>query len=164
MQSYTKAAAAALAAVWAAPAAAAEISAEAAIARYCEPLIAGSSAGEIETLALEAGLRADVAAGQRVMRQGDLLVALSDSPRACLVQAPAAMTRAEGFALVDSWAKRQAGAARMAATVGPDGAPVRGWSAPARRMALIATEQQSPTGPKVMSFILMPLPAGAAPR
>lgn len=160
MQGSAIAALAALAALWAAPVAAAEISTEAAIGRYCEPLAAGSSAGQVEALARKDGLEADLVAGQRVMRRGDLLVGLSDSPGVCFVQAPAAMTRAEGFALVDAWAKRQAGAARLAATVGPDGAPVRGWGVPARKIALIATEQRSPAGPKVMSFILMPLPAG----
>jgi hypothetical protein len=157
-------AALALATFWTAPAAAAEISTQAAIGRYCEPLAAGASAGQVEALAGKDGLKADMVAGQRVMRQGDLLVALSDSPRVCFVQAPAAMTRAVGFALVDSWAKNQPGAARLAATTGPDGAPVRGWGVPARRIALIATEQQSPSGPKVMSFILMPLPAATAAR
>jgi len=147
---------------WAAPAAAAEISAEAAIGRYCEPLVAGSAAGQVEALARGDGLRADVVAGQRVMRQGELLVGISDSPRVCFVQAPAAMTRAQGFALVDNWAKRQAGAVRMAATAGPDGSPVRGWSAPGRKFALIAAEQTTAAGPKVMSFILMPLPAAPA--
>ncbi|HEU0098164.1 MAG TPA: hypothetical protein VFQ67_05240 [Allosphingosinicella sp.] len=162
MQAYAIAAAASLAALWAVPADAAEISAEAAIARYCEPLAAGSSAGQVEALARKDGLEADTVAGQRVMRRGDLLVGLSDSPRVCFVQAPARMTRTEGFAVVDAWAKRQAGAARLAATAGPDGAPVRGWAVPARKIALIATEQTSPAGPKVMNFILMPLPGGPA--
>jgi hypothetical protein len=160
MQATRIAAIAALTGLWASPAASAEVSAEAAIGRYCEPLVAGASAGQAEALARKDGLEADIVAGQRVMRRGDLLVGLSDSPRACFVQAPVAMTRAEGFALVDAWAKRQAGAARLAATVGPDGAPVRGWGVPARKIALIATEQTTPAGPKVMSFILMPMPAG----
>lgn len=156
------AALAVLAGLQAAPASAAEISTETAIGRFCEPLLSGSSARQVEAVAGRDGLRADTVSGQRVMRRGDLLVGLSDSPRVCFVQAPAAMTRAEGFALVDAWAKRQAGAARMAATAGPDGSPVRGWSAPARRIALIASEQSTPAGPKVMNFILMPLPAGPA--
>lgn len=160
MKKFAVAGLAALAAFRAVPAAAAEVSPEAAIGRYCEALAAGSPAGQVEALARKDGLEADIVAGQRVMRGGGLLVGLSDSPRVCFVQAPAAMSRAEGFALVDSWAKRQSGAARLAATVGPDGAPVRGWGVPARKIALIATEQQSPAGPKVMSFILMPLPAG----
>ena len=164
MHGSTIAALAALAVLQAAPAAAAEISAEAAIGRYCEPLAAGSSVGQVEALARKDGLRADRVAGQQVWRSGDLLIGLSESPRVCFVQAPASMTRAEGFALVDAWAKRQAGAARLAATVGPDGAPVRGWGVPARKVALIASEQTSPAGPKIMSFILMPLPAGPAGR
>jgi hypothetical protein len=161
MKMLAIASAAVPAALWAAPAAA-EISAEKAIGRYCEPLAAGSPAAQIETLARNDGLKADVVAGQRVMRQGDLLVVLSDSPRVCVVQAPPAMTRAEGFALADAWAKGQAGAVKAAATVGPDGAPVRGWTVPARRVALVASEQTPAAGPKVMTFILMPLPAGAA--
>ena len=155
---------AAATALWAAPAAAGEISAEAAIARYCEPLVAGASAAQAEALASRDGLRADSVSGQRVMRQGELLVGLSDSPRVCFVQAPSALSLEQGFALVDAWAKRQPGAARLAATVGPDGAPVRGWSAPARKIALIASEQTTPDGPKVMSFILMPLPGPSGRR
>jgi len=158
------AALAALAAFWTAPAAAAGISTETAIGHYCEPLATGASLAQVEALARKDGLEADIVAGQRVMRQDDLLVGLSESPRVCFVQAPAAMTRAQGFALVDAWAKRQAGAARLAATVGPDGAPVRGWGVPARRIALVASERTTPAGPKVMSFILMPLPAGPAGR
>ena len=135
-----------------------DISVEAALSLYCETLLSGSSVRQVEDLAAAQGWKPDSVAGQRVIRKGELLVGLSDSPRVCFLQAPAAMTRAQGFAAADSWAKRQAGAVRLAATTGPDGAPVRGWAVPARKIALIATEQASPAGPKVVAFILMPLP------
>jgi hypothetical protein len=162
MNGYIAAALAASAALWTAPAAGAEISAEAAIGKYCEPLLAGTGARQIEALARKDGLRADTVSGQRVMRQSELLVGLSDSPRVCFVQAPSAMTRAQGFALVDAWGKRQAGGARLSATAGPDGAPLRGWGVPGRKIALIATEQSAPGGSKIMNFILMPLPTRPA--
>jgi hypothetical protein len=71
------------------------------------------------------------------------------------------MTRAEGFALADAWAARFPGAEQAAATHGPDGAPVRGWSVPARRLALVATHQTMSSGRRIMNFILMPLPPRA---
>jgi len=145
-------------------AAAAGISAETALGRYCEPLLAGSPAREVQDLARADGFENAVVAGQKVLRQGDLLVGLSDSPRVCFVQAPAAITLAEGFAVADAWAKSQPGAVRSPATQGPDGSPVRGWSAPGRKLALVATQQQSESGQKVMAFILMPLPAGVPGR
>jgi len=41
----------------------------------------------------------------------------------------------------------------------------RGWSVPARNMALIATHQPVAPGRAVMAFILMPIPPqAAAPR
>ncbi|HEX8125636.1 MAG TPA: hypothetical protein VF548_08650 [Allosphingosinicella sp.] len=145
-------------ALWSAGAAAADISTEAAISKYCETLVSGASARQVESLAATDGWKPDNVAGQRVMRRGELLVGLSDSPRVCFVQAPAAMTRAQGFLLADAWGRRTAGAVRAAATTGPDGAPVRAWRVPARKIALIATEQTTPAGAKVMAFILMPAP------
>ena len=135
-----------------------DISVEAAISLYCETLISGSSVRHVESLAAAEGWKSDTVAGQRVIRKGELLVGLSDSPRVCFVQAPAAMTRAQGFELADAWGRRNAGAVRAATTAGPDGAPVRAWRVPARKIALIATEQASPAGTKVMAFILMPAP------
>jgi hypothetical protein len=136
--------------------------AERAIRSYCEPLIGGASAAQVSQAALGAGYRADVMAGQRVLLNGETILALSDAPRVCFVQAPAAMTRAEGFALADAWAARHPGARRAAANAGPDGRPARGWSVPARGLSLIATEQQAAPGRTVMAFVLMPMPEGAA--
>jgi hypothetical protein len=135
-----------------------DISVEAAISLYCETLVSGGSVRQVESLAAAEGWKSDSVGGQRVIRNGELLVGLSDSPRVCFVQAPAAMTRAQGFQLADDWGRRNAGAVRAAATTGPDGAPVRAWRNPARKIALIATQQTSPAGTKVMAFILMPAP------
>lgn len=158
------AAIAALGVLCAAPAKAAEIGADSAIGRYCEPLLLGSAASQVRDLARADGLEDSVVAGQPVLRKGELLVALSDSPRVCFVQAPPAITLAQGFAMADAWAKSQTGAIRSPATRGPDGAPVRGWSAPARKMVLVATQQRSAAGQTVMNFILMPLPPGSAAK
>lgn len=164
MRKYAIAALAASTLMSAGAAAAAGISAETALSKYCEPLLSGSPARQVQDLARADGLQNAVVAGQKVLRQEDLLVGLSDSPRVCFVQAPVATTLAEGFALADAWAKRHAGAVRSPATQGPDGSPVRGWSVPARKIALIATQQQAGSGEKVMAFILMPLPAGPAAK
>lgn len=150
--------------VAAAPAAAADIAAETAIRKYCEPLVLGGAAAPVKDLARADGLKDAVVAGQPVLRQGELLVALSDSPRVCFVQAPEAMTLAQGLALADDWARRFPGAIRGPGDRGPDGAPARAWSVPARKIALIATQQPAATGGKVMNFILMPLPTPPARR
>ena len=162
MRKYALAAMAASTLMPAGAAAPAGISAETALSKYCEPLLLGSPARQIQDLARTDGLQNAVVAGQKVLRQGDLLVGLSDSPRVCFVQAPAGTTLAQGFALADAWAKRHPGAVRSPATQGPDGSPVRGWSAPARKIALVATQQRAESGETVMAFILMPLPAAPA--
>lgn len=154
--------AAAAASCWAAPARAEGGEAEAAIRSYCEPLIAGAPAPQVAEAARAAGFGDDVVAGQSVLRRGELIVALSDAPRVCFVQAPAAMSLDEGMALADAWARRHPGAVRSPATRGPDGAPARGWSAPRSNMALIATQQPTGPGRTVMAFILMPVPRAAA--
>lgn len=165
MRSMTIAALAALTAAWVAPAAAAEEGgAEAAIRTYCERLLGGASAADVSAAARQAGFSDQTLAGQRTLVQGELVLAVSDAPRVCFVQAPASMTMAEGFALADAWASRQPGARRSAATSGPDGRPVRGWSVPGRNIALIASHQQTAPGREVMAFILMPAPAGPAAR
>jgi hypothetical protein len=151
-------------AIWNAPASAAGIGPDAAIRNYCEPLVAGASAGQVKDSARKDGFRDEVVAGQPMLRSGEVLIGISDSPRVCFLQAPPALSLEQGFALADSWAGRHPGAVRGAATKGPDGAPVRAWSAPARKMALIATQQTAASGQKVMNFILMPLPAGSAAR
>jgi hypothetical protein len=164
MRKYAVAALAAWTLMSAGAAAAADVSAETALSKYCEPLLSGSSARQVQDLARADGLENAVVAGQKVLRQGDLLVGLSDSPRVCFVQAPGGITLAQGFVLADAWAKRHPGAVRSPATQGPDGSPVRGWSAPGRKIALVATQQQAESGQKVMAFILMPLPAGLEGR
>ena len=158
MRKYAVAALAASTLMSAGAATAADISAETALSKDREPLLFGSPAGQVQDLARADGLQNAVVAGQKVLRQGDLLVGLSDSPRVCFVQAPGGVTLAQGFALADAWAKRHPGAVRSPATQGPDGSPVRGWSEPGRKIALVATQQQAESGKKVMAFILMPLP------
>ena len=148
-----------LIAAWSGSAAVGVIDAEVAIRKYCEPLVTGSSARQVADLARQDGLRDEVVMGQPVLRVGELLVGISDNPRVCFVQAPAAMTFDQGVALVDAWAKRDARAVQSPAKRGPDGAPVRGWTAPTRKMAIVASQQSGGPGRKVMNFILMPLPA-----
>jgi len=135
-----------------------EVGAESVIQKYCEPLISGESATQLEAKLLTNGFTPEVLAGQRVLRRGELIVGLSDSPRVCFVQAPLSMSVAQGFEAADRWAGRLPGAVRSPATKGPDGAPVRGWSAPGKKMGLIASQQTSASGQKVMAFVLMPLP------
>ena len=143
----------------AAPAAhAAEPTAQTALTRFCEPLIAGSSAAAVKQAARAEGFADQVVAGQPVMQHGTLLVGISDAPRVCFVQAPAGMTMAQEFALVDSWGKGRPGAVRAPATKGPDGSPVRAWTDPVRKAALLTSQQTAAGGRKVMAFILMPLP------
>ena len=133
------------------------ISPEAAIRDYCEPLIAGSSAARLKSKLAGVGFKHEVLAGQQVLRQGELIVGLSDAPRVCFVQAPASVTPAQGFAMADRWAKRHAGAIRGPATEGPDGAPVRGWSDLRGGVALIASQQTASSGQKLVAFIVMPV-------
>lgn len=138
------------------------VGAESAIQNYCEPLISGTSASQLEAKLLVEGFSREVLAGQRVLRQGELMVGLSDAPKVCFVQAPLSMSLAQGFATADRWAGRLPGAVRSPTTKGPDGAPVRGWSAPGKNMGLIASQQTAASGQKVMTFVLMPLPKRAA--
>ena len=138
------------------------VSAESAIQKYCEPLISGASATQLEAKLLAEGFSREVLAGQRVLRQGELIVGLSDAQKVCFIQAPISMSVAQGFAIADRWARRIPGAVRSPATKGPDGASVRGWSAPSKKMGLIASQQTSASGQKVMAFVLMPLPKRAA--
>ena len=129
---------------------------EEAIAEYCEPLLSGSSAEAVTAIAIADGFEEQLLGAQKVLISGELIVGLSASPRVCFVQAPSQMTLEQGFALADGWAARHQGAVRSAATSGPDGAPVRGWSVPAQRLSLVATQQTAGTGKKVMAFILLP--------
>ncbi len=138
--------------------AASVIAPEAAIKDYCEPLIAGSSETHLKTKLVALGFKSEILAGQRVLRQGELIIALSDAPRVCFVQAPTTVTIGQGYAMADRWAQRHAGAVRSPTTKGPDGSPVRGWSDLRRNVALIASEQTAASGQKVMAFIVMPIP------
>ncbi|HEY0028530.1 MAG TPA: hypothetical protein VGC35_11725 [Allosphingosinicella sp.] len=138
-------------------AAASSISPEAAIRDYCEPLIAGASAERLKSDLINGGFKQEVLVGQQVLRQGELIIGLSADPRVCFVQAPVAVTAAEGFAMADRWAKRHIGAIRSSVTKGPDGSPVRGWSDLRRGVALIASQQTAPSGQKLMAFIVMPV-------
>ena len=139
-------------------AAAQEPNAEAAITKYCEPLAAGAAVAKVEPLLTADGFKPAVVGGQPVWLRGETIVGLSDNPRVCLVQAPRSMTLAEGMALTDAWAKRRPDAVRSPATIGPDGAPVRGYTSVEGNAALVASHQTTASGQKVMTFILMPLP------
>lgn len=143
---------------WSAPAAASSVDTETAIRRYCEPLLAGTAADQVGAAARKDGFRNEVISGQSMLRMGELLLGVSDQPRVCFVQAPAAMTFVQGAALVEAWAKRYPGARKGAATRGPDGARVAAWSVPARNVGMIASEQTNGYGRKVVNFILMPQP------
>ena len=136
-------------------AASADVTPAAAIEEYCEPLFAGSVAEQVRAQAMARGFQQQVVSGQTILIKGELLVSVSDSPRACFVQAPSTMTLEQGFRLADDWASRSQGALRSPATTGPDGAPVRGWSVPGKGLSLVATQQTAPTGRKVMAFIVM---------
>ena len=139
-----------------------EVGAETAIQKYCEPLISGASASQLEAKLLAEGFSREVLAGQQVLKQGELILGLSEAPRVCFVQAPLSMSLSQGFAAADRWAGRLPGAVRSPSTKGPDGAPVRVWSAPSKNIALVASQQTAASGQKVMTFILMPLPKSAA--
>lgn len=145
----------AVAPVFAAPGA----TVDGALTRYCEPLLAGSSAATLTETAKADGFKSDRVGAQPVLISGELIVSLSDVPRACAVQAPAGMAFAEGAALLETWAGTHPGAVRGAATQGPDGAPVRVWVAPAQKKSLLVAQQTNPRGQKVLTFILAPFPA-----
>ncbi len=135
------------------------VTAESALSRYCEPLIAGSTSTQITRAAKADGFKSDQVGGQPILIQGELILSLSDAPRVCFVQAPTNMTFAQGIALVDAWAVRHSGAMKGVATKGPDGALVRLWTAPKHNKFLLVTEQTNSRGQKVLAFILAPLPA-----
>ncbi len=135
------------------------ITVESALTRYCEPLIAGSTAAEITTTAKASGFKSGQVGGHPVLVLDEIILGVSDAPRVCLVQAPPSMTFAQGVSLVDAWAARHPGAMRVAATKGPDGAPVRMWAAPKQKEYLLVSEQANARGEKVLDFILAPLPA-----
>lgn len=135
------------------------ITVDSALSRYCEPLVAGSTAAKITKTAKAAGFKSDQVGGHPVLVQGELILAVSDSPRVCLVQAQPSMTFTQGVSLVDAWAARHPGAMRGAATKGPDGAPVKMWAAPKQKEYLLVSEQTNARGQKVLNFILAPLPA-----
>ena len=136
------------------------ITAEGTLERYCEPLIAGSTASEITEDARANGFQPDVVGGHPVLVQGEFVLGISDDPRVCMVQAPPSMTFAQGLSLVDAWAARHSGARRGAATQGPDGAPVRLWAVPEQEKYLLVSEQTTALGHKVLNFIMAPLPKG----
>lgn len=144
------------------PALAATLDAETAIARYCEPLLAGAAAASLGAMARRDGFKDEVVAGQQVLLSGRLLLALSDAPRVCLVQAPKEMRFDQGLALVDGWASHHPGAVKSPTMIGPDGARVRAWTAPAQKRTLLVSEQTNALKQKVLAFILMPMPP--APR
>ena len=77
------------------------VGAETAISRYCEPLISGARTSQLEAKLVADGFSREVLAGQQVLRQGKLIVGLSDSPRVCFIQAPPSMSAAQGFAAAD---------------------------------------------------------------
>jgi len=135
------------------------ITAERALSRYCEPLIAGSPAAQITKAAKSDGLTEVRMAGHPYLRVGELFLGLSDAPRVCIVQAPTDMTFAQGIAVIDAWAARHPGAMQGAATKGPDGAPVKMWAVPKQRKYLLVSQQTNTRGQKVLAFILAPLPA-----
>lgn len=135
------------------------VTAENALSQYCEPLIAGSTAAQITQAAKKNGFKSDQVGGHPVLIDGELILGVSDAPRVCLVQAPPAMTFAQGVALVDAWAARHPGAMRGAATKGPDGAPVRMWAVPKQNKRLLVSEQTNPRGQKILTFIMAPMSA-----
>lgn len=133
--------------------------AETALARYCEPLLQGTSASQASEMARADGF-SDVSTGSHpALMKGELIVMVSDNPRVCAVQASAAVTFSEGVMLVDRWASRHPGAVQSPAQRGPDGARVRAWTAPKANRYLLVTEQTNPRGQKVLSFILAPGPS-----
>lgn len=156
-----KIAAASVAATCACPVLAApSIDAETALTRYCEPPVSGESAAKTSQIAHKDGFRDDKVGNYPALIKGEVIVMVSDAPRVCTVQASAAMTFAQGIALVDRWASRHPGAVKSPTNRGPDGAPVKAWSAPKERKYLLVSEQTNPRGHKVLAFILAPLPLG----
>lgn len=143
---------------------AAEIGPAAALDTYCEPLMGSGPAAPLEAKARAAGFTDTVVMGQPMLKQGELLMRLSDTPRVCFLQAPKALTFAQGVAIVDAWAARHPGAILAPTTVGPDGRPVKAWTSPTRRVSAIVTQQPDGAGGQVVNLLLMPLPAGIAPK
>ena len=135
------------------------ITVENVLGRYCEPLIAGSTAAEVTKTAKAGGFKSDQVGGHPVLVLDELILGVSDAPRVCFVQAPPSMTFAQGVSLIDAWAARHPGAMRGAATKGPDGAPVKMWAAPKQKEYLLVSEQTNARRQKVLNFILAPLPA-----
>lgn len=134
------------------------VSIESAIRKYCERLVAGAPAATVKAEARKDGLTDITVAGQAMLHEGTLFISLSDSPRVCLVQAPAEMTFAQGTALVDAWAARHPGAVRSPATRGPDGSPVRAWSSVPQKVSLLVAQQTNALHQKVLAFVLMRMP------
>ena len=155
---------AAVVAALAGAASAAEVTAAEALTTYCEPLMGDSPAAPLEARARAAGFTDAVVMGQPMLKQGELLMRLSDAPRVCFIQAPKATTYAQGVAIVDAWAARHPGAILAPTTVGPDGRPVKAWTSPTRRVSVIVTHQPDGAGGQVVNLILMPVPAGVTPK
>jgi len=137
--------------------AASAIDASTAITRYCEPLVSGATASKITATAKADGFKGDKVGNYPALIKDDMIVMVSDAPRVCTVQAPPAVTFAQGVVLVDKWASRHPGAVKSPSNTGPDGARVRAWSAPKEKRYLLVSEQTHPRGYKVLAFILAPL-------
>lgn len=133
------------------------ISAAGALNRYCEPLISGASAAQVSKAAKAEGFQDFPVEGFQALRFGELILGISDAPRACLVQAPPSMTFIQAIGVVDAWAARHLGAQQAAANRGPDGAPVKMWIAPAAGRSLLVNQQTNGRGQKVVNFVLAPL-------
>lgn len=145
--------------LWTETAAANALETDAVIQKYCEPLVAGTPAKNVANAARKDGFRDELVRGQSLLRKGEMLIGISDAPRACIVQAPAAMSFKQGAALADAWGKRHPGATKSPATKGPDGAPVAAWSIASKKIGIIATQQKNALGQNVMNFILMSGPS-----
>lgn len=133
------------------------ISAAGALSRYCEPLISGASAAQVSKAAKADGFQDFPVGGFEALRIGELILGISDAPRACLVQAPPSMTFIQAVGIVDAWAARHPGAQRAVANRGPDGAPVKMWIAPSAGKSLLVNQQTNGRGQKVVNFVLAPL-------
>ncbi len=131
------------------------------IGRYCDRLLAGAPAATRKDEARKDGFKDVTVAGQAILQKGTLFVSLSDAPRACLVQAPAAMTFEQGTALVDAWASHYPGAVRSPATRGPDGSPVRAWSSASQKVSMLVAQQSNALNQKVLAFVRMRTPTAA---
>jgi hypothetical protein len=136
------------------------IGANAVITRYCEPLLSGTSAAKVKAMARRDGFTEEKLGKLPILRLGTVMLGVSEAPPACIVQASSEMTFAQGVALVDAWGARHPGAVMSPATKGPDGAPVRVWTSPAKKRTLLVTEQVNPSKRKILAFIMMPVPTG----